>query len=79
MSPFLKKHGIEDDLQEFARFMFQGKLTFGRPEEYNAKWKKFAQENPQLKIQCKKNLTDFFFMILIIYKSYDNSSHFFLS
>ena len=53
MIPFLKKHEIHDDLQEFARFMFQGKLTFGRPEEFNAKWKNFAAENPQLNIQCE--------------------------
>jgi len=55
MIPYLKKHGIHDDLQTFARFMFQGKFSFGRPEEFNEMWKTFAKENPQLNIQCKNS------------------------
>ncbi|CAG5104538.1 Oidioi.mRNA.OKI2018_I69.chr1.g1316.t1.cds [Oikopleura dioica] len=54
MEPYMKKHGIYDDLQTFARFMFEGKQVFGTPEEYNQQWKAFAKEHPELKIEFFK-------------------------
>ena len=35
VQPYLEKHGINDDLQKFARFMMGGKLFNGTPDEYN--------------------------------------------
>ena len=53
IQPYLKKHEINDDLQKFARFMMEGKLFYGTPDEYNHKWKNFAKEHPELQIECQ--------------------------
>ncbi|CBY40494.1 unnamed protein product, partial [Oikopleura dioica] len=51
---YLKQHDIFDDLQKFARFMFEGKHFFGMPQDYNKEWKAFAKEHPELKIEFFK-------------------------
>lgn len=54
MHPYLKKHDIFDDLQKFARFMFEGTHFFGLPQDYNQEWKAFAKEHPELRIEFFK-------------------------
>jgi hypothetical protein len=53
IQPYLEKHGINDDLQKFARFVMEGKFFYGTPDEYNQKWKNFAKEHPELQIECQ--------------------------
>ena len=39
-----------DDVNKFARHVFEGKFLYGKIEEFNQKWKTFAAENPNLSI-----------------------------
>lgn len=65
---YLKQHDIFDDLQKFARFMFEGKHFFGMPQDYNKEWKAFAKEHPELKIECKIKNPSFTTKIILVFK-----------
>ena len=68
MHPYLKKHDIFDDLQKFARFMFEGKHFFGVPQDYNQQWKAFAKEHPELRIECEFTYWNFMPKLASVFK-----------
>ena len=39
-----------DEVNKFAKHVFEGKFLFGRMEEYDQQWKSFAAQNPNLSI-----------------------------
>ena len=39
-----------DDVNKFARHVFEGKFLFGKINEYNQLWKSFAAQNPNISI-----------------------------
>ena len=39
-----------NDVNKFARHVFEGKFLFGKINEYNQQWKSFAAENPNISI-----------------------------
>jgi len=41
---------IKDDVNKFAKHLFEGKFLFGRSNDFDDQWKSFAAQNPNLSI-----------------------------
>jgi len=49
-APYLRKHGINEDINKFAQHFFRGNLWLGNFWEYTKQWEEFSEANPNLKI-----------------------------
>ena len=48
-APYMAEAGL-DDVNKFAKHVFEGKFLFGKVQEYDQQWKSFAAQNPNISI-----------------------------
>ena len=61
-----------NDVNKFAKHVFEGNFFFGKINEFADKWKTFAAENPNisilfLKYESKRNMCLSFLILLLFF------------
>ena len=59
LKEYMDYFGLRDDVNVFARHVFNGEMLFGHPQEYDQEWKEYVAANPNLQVECKRFLQRF--------------------
>ena len=62
--------GLKDDVNVFARHVFNGEMLYGNHQEYDKEWKDYFAANPEIQVECKL-ISPILFLISILGFKYE--------
>ncbi|CAG5110887.1 Oidioi.mRNA.OKI2018_I69.chr2.g5238.t1.cds [Oikopleura dioica] len=54
LNEYMASYGLKDDINVFARHVFNGEMLYGNHQEYDQEWKDFFAANPHIQVEWFK-------------------------